>query len=399
MNSIPIEVRMLGEFSLCAGSRCVSDSNNRTKKIWLLLAFLVYNRSRLISLDEMVALLWSDEEGSSNPFNALKTMFHRARATLEPLGDRAGHQIILRWESTYIWNPKVLVRLDVEDFERLCREGSQAQSQEERIRLWTEALALYRGRFLPKLSSELWVVSLDAHFHSLYVRTLLELLPLLEERESWEKCEELCRTAVERDPYIEEFYHHWLRALIQLDRQREAVSVYEEMSELFLAQFSVMPSDELRALYRKALREVNEHTMPSGLILEQLREPPDKGGALLCEYDIFKSIYHSMARSILRNGDAVHLALVSILPREGPELSRRSLDRVVENLQELIRTTLRRGDIAARCSVSQFIVMLPQANFENSRMVCQRLIRAFGRQYPHSPARLHASIHPLEPNE
>lgn len=390
---------MLGEFSLCSGPNCVSDSNNRTKKVWLLLAYLICNRSRPISPDEMVTLLWGDEEGSSNPLNALKTMFHRARATLEPLGENAGHRLILRRDATYAWNPEVPIRLDIDDFERLCREGSQAQSEEERIRLWTEALSLYRGRFLPKLSSELWVVPLDAHFHHLYVDTLLELLPLLEDRERWKTCRELCRTAVERDPYIEAFYHHLMRALIQLDRQQEAVSVYEEMSELFLAQFGVMPSDDLRNLYREALREVNEHTMPSGMILEQLREPPDKGGALLCEYDIFKSIYHSMARSILRSGDTVHLALVSILPQEGGDLSRRSLDRVVENLQELIRTTLRRGDIAARCSVSQFIIMLPQANFENSRMVCDRLIRAFNRQYPHSPARLHASIHPLEPNE
>ena len=95
----------------------------------------------------------------------------------------------------------------------------------------------------------------------------------------------------------------------------------------------------------------------------------------------------------------VHLGLISILPQREGELSRRSLDRVVDNLRELIRTTLRRGDVAARCSVSQFIIMLPQANFENSRMVCDRLIRTFARQYPHSPARLQASIHPMEPNE
>ena len=36
----------------------------------------------------------------------------------------------------------------------------------------------------------------------------------------------------------------------------------------------------------------------------------------------------------------------------------RSLDRVVDNLKELIRKNLRRGDIAARCSVSQFILLL-----------------------------------------
>lgn len=399
MEATPIEIRMLGEFSLRSGSACVSDSNNRTRKVWLLLAYLIYNRSRPVSLGEMVELLWANEESSSNPLNALKTMFHRVRATLESLGENAGHRLILRRGASYAWNSDIPIRLDVDDFERLCREGAQAKDEEERVQLWTQALSLYRGRFLPKLSSELWVVPLDAHYHKLYVNTLLDLLPLLEERERWEECAGLCRAAVERDPYIEDFYCHRMRALLRLERQQEAVSIYEEMAELFLAEFGVMPSDELRSLYRDALRDMNEHTMPSGMILEQLREPPDGGGALLCEYDIFKSIYHSLARSILRSGDTVHLGLISILPQERGKLSRRSLDRVVENLRELIRTSLRRGDVASRCSVSQFILMLPQANFENSRMVCDRLIRTFNRQYPHSPARLHASIHPMEPNE
>lgn len=391
-------VQMLGEFTLCRDGNCVTDSSNRAKKIWLLLAYMIYNRTRPIPLDEMAALLW-EGEGSSNPSNALKTMLHRVRTTLEPLGEEAGRQLILRRESSYAWNPDVPLRLDVEDFERLCREGAEAHSEKERIRLWKEALSLYQGDFLTRLSAEHWVISLSTHYHNLYVDTALELIGLLERGGRWEESEAVCRSAVEREPYIEGFYLHWLRSLNRLERQSEAVQVYEEMSELFLANFGVMPSDELRALYRDALREINENTVPAGVILDQLREPPDEGGALLCEYDVFKSIYHSLARSVLRSGDVAHLALISILPQQGEDLPRRSLDRVVYNLRELIRTTLRRGDVAARCSVSQFILLLPQANFENSGMVCDRLIRTFHRLYPHSPARLRASVHPLEPNE
>ena len=399
MGSDPLEVRMLGEFSLSLGPSRISDSDNRTKKVWLLLAYMIYNRTHLIPLQEMVDLLWGGEESSANPLNALKTMLHRVRSTLEPLGQGAGHQLILRQGSAYTWNPDVPIHLDIDDFESLCHKGAQAEKTEDKIRFWLKAHALYRGNFLSKLSSELWVVPLSTHYHNLYVDTTLELLSLLEGEARWEECVDLCQTAVKHDPYIEQFYRHWIHALLRLQWQQEAVSVYEEMSELFLTEFGVMPSQDLLALYREALREVNKHTMPSGTILEQLREPPDKGGALLCDYDVFKTIYHALARSVVRSGDTAHLALISILPQKGQELPRRSLDTVVDNLRELIRVSLRRGDVAARCSVSQYILLLPQANFENSGMVCRRLIRTFNRQYPHSPARLHASVHPLEPNE
>ena len=70
----------------------------------------------------------------------------------------------------------------------------------------------------------------------------------------------------------------------------------------------------------------------------------------------------------------------------------------MENMRNLICLNLRKGDIASQCSISQFILMLPQANYENSCMVCERVIRAYCRQYPHSPATLHYSVQPLEPN-
>jgi hypothetical protein len=158
-----------------------------------------------------------------------------------------------------------------------------------------------------------------------------------------------------------------------------------------------MPSDETKALYREAERTVNDREVSLGIVRDQLREDGGPGGALICDYDFFRVIYHAEARAVARSGDAVHICLLTAAGENG-ELARRSLDVCMENLQEIIRSNLRRGDIASRCSVSQFIIMLPQANYENSCMVCERIIRAFCRQYPHSPAELRYSVQPLEPN-
>ena len=70
----------------------------------------------------------------------------------------------------------------------------------------------------------------------------------------------------------------------------------------------------------------------------------------------------------------------------------------MDNLRQLLIRSLRQGDVLTRCSASQIIVMLPQANYENSCAVCQRICEAFYRQYPHTPAKIHFSIHPLEPS-
>ena len=322
MESKPLEVNMFQEFSLRFGDATINDSSSRAKKIWLLLAYLLYNRTRPVPLTEISELLWTEEELGSNPLNALKTMLHRVRAVLEPLTGGDAVSFILRQDAAYAWNPAIPVRLDADEFEQLCLVARQAGSPKEKMDLCRKALSLCTGEFLPKLSSEHWVVPLAAHYQNLYADTLLELLPLLEEQGQWEECVQLCRAAVEREPYEEEFYIHWMQALLRLDRQQEVVSLYENASNLFLKDFGIMPSDALCALYREAQRITNEHTVAVSTVRDQLREPPDEGGALWCEYDVFKNIYHSMARSILRSGDAVHLALLSLQAQKGSQLWR-----------------------------------------------------------------------------
>lgn len=398
MASAPLNVRMLGTFSITFRNSEINDGGNRSRKVWLLLAYMIYCRNRPVAPDELVSLLWGDEERSTNPLNALKTMFHRVRSFLNQLDGGAGHEFIIRRDGSYAWNTDVPLTLDIDEFDRLCHAGNQAENDADKLDCWMRALALYQGDFLSKLSSEPWVVPIAAYFHNLYVQTVLQVIPMLERDQRWQESAELCRAAAAQEPYMEELYRHLMTDLLQLGDQRAAVGVFEEMSDLFLANFGIMPSDELRSLYRDALRSLNERTMSPGMILDQLREPVGGGGALICDYDFFKVIYHSIARMIERSGDAAHLALISILSDSDKDLSRRSLDCVIENLQDLIRLNLRRGDVAARCSVSQFILLLPQANYENSCNICERISKAFVRQYPHSPARLQTSVQPLEPN-
>lgn len=388
---------MLGSFSISMGDERIDDSANRSHKVWLLLAYLIYNRRRIVPQEELVDLLWGDESNSANPVGALKTTLHRARATLDQLGPAAGHDLIVRKSGGYSWNEEFATQLDVSTFDSLRQAASSAESPEEQLEQLLQALALYRGDFLNKLSSETWVVPISAYYHNLYIQTALDALPLLESSSRPQEAVDLCRAAIQIEPYREELYQHLMRNQLTLGDQKGAVSTYEEMSELLLSNFGILPSEESRAIYRETVKTVNTHAVPLGTIQEQLREESPAAGAMMCGYDFFKLLYQAEARSIARSGDAIHIGLLTMTGENNEDLSKRSLGRAMDNLQEQIRTNLRRGDAAARCSASQFILMLPHANYENSCMVCERIIKAFARQYPHSPAELHYSVQPMEP--
>lgn len=395
----PVRVQMLGSFAFSAADARIGDGDNRSKKVWLFLAYLLYHRDQRVEAADYIDLLWEEGEAGSDPANALKTILHRARGMLDQLWPGAGHDLILRQGSAYLWNPDCPTTLDVSEFDRLCLKGKTAPSEEKRLKYYMEALELYRGNFLSRFSSFPWVMPIAAHYHQSYLWLVFETLPMLRQRGDYRRMEEVCRAAMSHDAYTEELYYQLMDALMRQDQRQEVAVVYEDMIRMLMDNFGVMPSDKVRELYREALSDLGDRSMPIDSILEQLREPEGERGAMVCPYDVFRSIYHSVARSLVRSGDVVHLALISVHSREqGKALPKRSLERAMDNLQEIIRGSLRRGDVAARCSTSQFVVMLPQANFENSQMVCQRILRAFNRQYPHSPVSIQPTVHALEPN-
>ena len=393
----PLEISMLGEFSIRREQRIINDQANRMKKVWLLLAYLIYSRNSQITQGNLVSLLQGVKVSDplEDPSGRLKALFYRARTMLDDLFPDAGHTLILNKNGNYSWNTQYPISLDVEEFDRLCT--APAENDESRLSQYLQALSLYKGDFLPKLSMEPWVMPINSYYHQLFLDTAQRALAMLEEAGRWEEACDLCARALKIEPYSEGLYQHRMRCLLAQGDRESVLALYEQMSELLFDTFGVMPSDESRRLYREATKLSNDRSISLSAVREQLREPAPAKGALFCEYDFFRMLYQVQARSILRSGDVIHIALLSLHGEDRQALPRRSLDIAMENLKELILSNLRQGDVVSQCNMSQLVIMLPQANYENSCAVCKRIEKAFYRQYPHTPARIHTSVHPLEP--
>lgn len=395
MNGPTLQVQMLGQFTLRYGDRTISDSDDRSRRVWSLLAYMLYNHGRSFAQEELIHLYWSNSEKSADPGNALKSIFHRIRTALDKLQPGLGRLLIRRKAGRYFWNNVIPLSLDIEDFEAHFHAAEAAGDDDVRLAEYQAALALYAGDPLPRMTDEIWTIPIVAYYHSLYTRAAAGAIELLEKQERTAEAVALCRRAIHIEPYQEDLYEHLMRGLLRTGDMKGAMSVYEEMSEQLFAHFGVMPSETLRTLYRQATRTVNDRTLTMDEVCSQLAEPAPHGGAMVCEYDFFKILYRAEARSIARNGHSANICLLSVSGKDGEMLARRSLDPAMNNLQVLVQNNLRRGDVIARCSISQYIILLPQANYENSRMVADRLVSAFYRRYPHSPARLRYTVQPL----
>ena len=175
----PIYIRTFGEFSIQMGDAVISDSGNRSRKVWALLAYLILYRKQVISHQKLIDLLWGGDS-SSNPENALRITIHRARTFLDSLEEGAGRAIIQQKDGGYCWNSDVERVLDCARFDELCQ--SIASADDVKTDDVLAALSLYRGEFLPKQSSEVWVIPLSTHFHNQFL-TITEIAAELLEKE------------------------------------------------------------------------------------------------------------------------------------------------------------------------------------------------------------------------
>lgn len=390
-----MKIQMLGEFTLQFENNKLSAHNNRSKKVWLLLAYLLCRRGRTVTRKELIDCLWGENSASEQPENALKITFHRLRTQLNHLWPMAGHQLVLFKDGGYCWNTEIPVTLDIADFELLCQK--KTENEEEQLTAWLNALVLYRGEFLSHFSSESWIIPLATHYHNLYIQLILNTVPLLAARGRQKEIIAVCRQALPAEPYHELPHQYLMQALLDTNDRNGAKRLYKELEQRLFSDFGLKPGKELLSLYQLAAESRHEQMLPIDTVLEHLKEEKKEvaSGALQQEYEAFKILCHAESRSMLRNARETHVALFSVTGNASQPLSGRSTEKAMEALGEEIRTGLRLGDSFSRCSLSQYIVLLPHANYENSCMACRRVIGAFSRKQPHSPAVIRFIVQPL----
>lgn len=392
-----VSVSLLGGFALEVDGASLTDDINRSLKLWSVLAYLTLHRERAVPQSEFIELFWPDDH-SSNPVNALKTLLYRIRAMLEPL---FGQEIqpILSQRGAYIWNPAVGCTLDIDRFEELCRLGGDTQrTAEDRMTSYREAVELYKGDLLPKLSHQMWLVPMAVRYHTAYIAAVKDFAVLLDEAALYEEMHEVCARASDLDNLDEGLHTLIVRALLRQGKDAAALEHYEKATDLLYRNLGVRPSEELRSLYKEIMATEKTLETDLGVIMNDLREAAARPGAFVCEYGFFKEASRLEVRRAIRSGTCVHLCLITVSLPDGGMPQLKVLSNTMDQLLDVLVNNLRRGDVVSKFSGAQYVIMLPAANYEDSNMVMDRVVRAFYQQHRRSFLKLTVRVRELELN-
>lgn len=381
--SAPLTINLLGGFSMEREGRVLTDDINRSQKLWSVLAYLVIHRDRDIPQSEFIEQFWQ-EDNSSNPSSALKTLLYRIRAMIEPLFGEDVQPVISR-RGAYTWNREIPCEVDVDRFEALCTKAQVAGTDnKKRLELYREATAMYKGMLLPKLSDQIWLMPLTMRCHACFVAAVKELSVLLVEQGEYEELSELCLRASEMDPSDESLHILAIRALLYQGRNAEALVHYENATELLYRNLGIRASEELRGLYTQIMAVEQGLETDLEVIQADLLGVADRQGAFVCEYGFFQEVYRLETRRSNRSGTCVHIALLTVSMPDGSMPALKQANLTMDQLLVALRTQLRSGDVISRYSAVQYVVMLPAANLEDSNKVMDRVVSAFYRQHRHN---------------
>nr|WP_319489620.1 BTAD domain-containing putative transcriptional regulator [uncultured Caproiciproducens sp.] len=390
------EVNMLGEFSITINGNQLTNLKGRTKRVWMLIEYLIANRHKDISTEKLIEVLWPDDK-CSDPLNALKNLVYRARELLKDLSGNDKAEYIQYIRNTYSWNNSYHFRIDTEQFVDLYKQGSTiSKTSEERIEAFKGALQLYRGEFLPKSTYSNWVISASAYYANLYNECVLRCCGLLIDLRRFSEVTQICEVALTHAPLEESIHKMLLFGYLSTGQRNQALDHYNYVIDLFYKELGVDISESMRALYKQLVNSINNIEMDLSVIKNDLKEASAAEGAYYCDYDIFKSIYRIQARSVMRTGSSVFIVLFTISDLNG-ELPKSNIAKLAaERLKTTIMDSLRKGDTVASYSSTQFIVMLPLISFENAEMVTDRILQKFHFRYRRDNVKISTRINALD---
>jgi DNA-binding SARP family transcriptional activator/tetratricopeptide (TPR) repeat protein len=239
-----MRVRLLGPVDVLVEGAVRPVSGLRRQAV---LAALALQAGDVVSTDRLVDIVWGDDA----PPTAATTLQNHVSHLRGVLGRRSA---IMARSPGYLLDIKGGAT-DLQEAERLIREGTHAPDAEHRERQLLAAVALWRGDPLAGLTDLAWFRDHALRLDHLLLQARHALLDarltLGQHGELVPELEALSR----RHPLDEQIHRQLIVALYRAGRQGDALTTYQRLRHNLKAELGIDPSQPLRELEAAVLRQ------------------------------------------------------------------------------------------------------------------------------------------------
>jgi DNA-binding SARP family transcriptional activator len=242
-----VRAYLLGGFELAINDATVGTWDS--PRGLALLKYLLVHRDRPCSRDVLIDVFWPDvaPEQARNRFHvALSALRRGLRSFVET-------PVIVFEAGSYGLNPELDLRVDVDEFEKLLREGERALangSTDRAIASYRQAVSLYRGDLLAESPYEDWTMLARETLRVAYLDLLDRLAALHLTTQQIGPCIAVAQLILQQDPCREDAHRLLMRCYARQGRVNEAARQYSLCTRILAANLDSVPSSATVELYR-----------------------------------------------------------------------------------------------------------------------------------------------------
>lgn len=377
-----LKINTFGELSISDGQTELTDVKLNSVMLGRLLVYMVINRDKILSTDEISSALWQKDE-TDNPTGALKNLMYRLRKVLKKTFGDADY--IISHTGTYCWNNEIETVVDVDLFNKYIEEADCIGNADpdEAITKYESAIELYVGDFMPKYADIHWIISLNTYYHSLYINVVKKLSELYMSQGRYEQLEKLCNEAITVEHGDEQIYCYLIRSRIRMKQIKLAFESYHNACSIMAKEIGIKKTPLLNDVYEELLAMDKGNEIYGIESVKEDINDDDMEGVFFCGYPVFKEIYHLEVRKGERMPVPQNLLFITIytFSNEAGNISEYRISKAMEALKQVLHMCLRVGDVAARYSESQYIILLPTCTKESAEIVANRIKSKFKSEY------------------
>ena len=373
-----LRVRMFGVFSASYGETDLTFGRQRNSKFSQLFQLLMTRPGLGFSKKSIAGILYGQEKVENTNASLNNTIF-RLRRYLKESPLPPGEYLILK-NGMLCFNDQTEVESDAWSFECTVHEFEQEHDRQKKIALCGKAYELYQGEFLPQLSNEMWVIEKSRVYHEMYSRILEYLLRSFEEDGDYKRIGSLAGRASKIHPG--EGWENWqLESLLASGSYREAEQVYQEAAARVKKEGGFLSQKQQERFHKIAVRIRHPERMGDD-IAKYLMERDPRGGAYSCTLSGFSDCFHMLKRVTAREGSLLFcLLLCTILDPNGrPANSLKCCKTNGEKLRATFQAYLRKGDIYAKYSENQYLLLCIGVDKENALHIGARIDTDFRKR-------------------
>lgn len=356
-----LKIGLLGPFYVCVDGQEISPKVWTSKKALTLLKYLAARPGQRVSSDELIDLLWADN-GNVDSIRLLYTAVWFARDKISR-EESALSTSPMRYSDGAYWLELSEENLDTALFEKHEKASRRLEKEDPETALHhcLEALQLYRGDFLCDDIYEEWTNPYRVEYQELFLQISLRAANLLiEYHNDYKQALQICRNAINKDPFREEIYQAGIEALILDQRYPEAMKLYRKYCQMLEDEFQLEPSRKIQALIAGMRRKADDRTATP------VSSHGSPLGALPCDRAALQSIYASELRRLSRTNSNFSILIVtcSEIMQNTPSVSM---------IRDTLQQSLRHSDTICHYAPDMIVVFLPDTDLPGSRVLMRRL--------------------------